>query len=392
MKINIILRNCAITIMAFSAIQSCKVPSRDGELFEPNPIVLERMEVKTLETGSKMPPFELPDMYGQMVSHEQFSDAEVLVVAFISNHCPTSQAYEDRIIRFVEDYEDKGVTLVAINPNSPFGLLPEECSYSDLDDTFETMSIRAEHKGYNFTYLYDGDNHAVSLLFGPVSTPHFFVFDSERILRYNGRMDEIERPGTANGEDLRKAVDQVLAGEEVSNPRTSAFGCSVKWSWLDEWVSRINREWREQEITIDFIDKNGVEEIMANDTENLRLVNVWASWCGPCVQELPDLLEINRYYRNRRFEMVMISADSPDKKDDALRILRNNHMAVSNFIFNDTKRDDLIYAIDPDWRGAIPYTLLIEPGGNIIYKHQGVINDLELKRIIVEHPLLGRYY
>ena len=91
----------------------------------------------------------------------------VLVILFTCNHCPTAQAYEDRIIQFTSDYKDKGVSVVAIMPNSAYSLLLEECGYTDLDDTYESMIIRAKDKEFNFPYLYDGDNEAVSIQYGP---------------------------------------------------------------------------------------------------------------------------------------------------------------------------------------------------------------------------------
>lgn len=360
--------------------------------FEPKPIVLEELQVTPLAIGAEMPAFELPDMNGRLVSSNNFKDAKILVIAFISNHCPTAQAYEDRLISFTKDYQDRGVQVVAINPNSSLALLPDECGYSDLDDAFETMIVRAEHKGYNFPYLYDGDNHAASLKFGPVSTPHVFVFDADNKLRYNGRLDGIERPGTANAEDLRLAVEQVLLGEEVTNPVTSTFGCSVKWSWKASWADKVNKDWISRPVEISQIDESGVRELMKNNSEKLRLINVWASWCAPCVIEMPELVMLQRYYENRAFELVTISADYLDKESEALKVLKKNNVAVQNFIFSDKEKQKLTSAIDPEWRGSIPYSILIEPGGNIIYKTQGVIDDLAIKRIIVEHPLLGRYF
>ena len=133
-------------------------------------------------------------------------------------------------------------------------------------------------------------------------------------------------------------------------------------------------------------------ELMKNDSEKLRLINVWASWCAPCVIEMPDLVEFQRYYGNRAFELITISADYPDKESEALAVLKKNGVSVQNFIFSEEEKEKLTSAVDSEWRGSIPYSILIEPGGNVLYKNQGVIDDLAIKRIIVEHPLMGRYY
>jgi hypothetical protein len=105
------------------------------------------------------------------------------------------------------------------------------------------------------------------------------------------------------------------------------------------------------------------------------------------------LIELQRYYGARDFEFVTISADRVNRKEDRVQnFLEEKNAAVQNFIFNEDDKYKLIEAIDPEWEGAIPYTILIEPGGNIIHKEQGVVDLLRLKRLIVEHPLMGRYF
>ncbi len=393
-------------IIAVSALQisySCKqkgeikddsaVLSEDSEgAFKPRPQKVEKQEIKILKTGESAPDFSLPDINGTFYSLKDFNKAEVLVVVFTCNHCPTAQAYEDRLILFTEEYKDKGVSVVAIMPNSSFSLLPEECGYSDLDDTWESMGIRAKDKDFNFPYLYDGDNQAVSICYGPSATPHVFVFDSERKLGYTGRIDASEKPGTGNAEDLRNAVNAMLEGKEIENPVNKAFGCSVKWAWKTDWTEKVNTDWNNRLVMLLEVDRDFIKEVMANKSDKLRLVNVWATWCAPCVIEYPELINLNRMYHNRDFEFVSISADKPEKREDALRFLQSKNSAIKNYIFNNNDSYELIESIDPDWSGAIPYTLLIEPGGKIIYKHQGIVDILKLKKTIVEHPLLGRYY
>lgn len=363
-----------------------------GITFKSDPQKIEKHEIKTIEIGEKAYPFNLPDVSGRFYTLEDFSDADVLVIVFTCNHCPTAQAYEDRIIRFVNDYKDKNVALVAIMPNSEYSLLLEECSYSDLDDSYESMIIRAKDKGYNFPYLYDGDNHSVSVQYGPTATPHAFVFNKGRVLTYKGRLDDSEKPGTANAEDLRTAVDQTIPGETVKTPVAKVFGCSIKWAWKTEWTDKVNNEWKEKPVTLEKMDAKGIRELMKNNSEKLRLVNVWATWCGPCIIEYPELLIINRMYCTRDFEFVSVSADKPGNSDKVLKFLENQHSAVQNLLFDSKDKYALIDAIDPEWNGSLPYTMLIEPGGKVIYSATGAVDLMELKRAIIEHPMMGRYY
>ena len=349
-------------------------------------------EPKTLEIGSKAPDFSLKGIEGKVYNLRSFADARVLVIIFSCNHCPTAQAYEDRIISIVEDYKQKGVTVVVISPNSTKALNYSELGYSDMGDSFEEMIQRASDKGFNFPYLYDGDDQKTALAYGPVATPHSFVFDENRILKYVGRIDGSEKPGTGNGEDLRKAIDSVLAGQPVTNAVTRVFGCSVKWSWKDEYTQKLYKQWAELPVTIEEIDAEGIKELLANRSDKLRLINIWASWCGPCTLEFPDLVIIDRMYRGRPFEFISISADKLVKKGDALKFLKEKQASNKNYIFNNDDVYKLIETVDPEWQGAIPFTLLIEPGGKKVFRNQGMIDPAKLKKIIVENKLIGRYY
>ena len=135
---------------------------------------------ETLKIGSPAPDFSLPGVDGKTYTLESFKDADILVLVFTCNHCPTAQAYEDRIKQLAADYRDRKVALVAISPNDPLAVRLDELGYSDLSDSFEEMKTRAKDRGYNFPYLYDGENQKVSLAYGPVATPHVFIFDRAR--------------------------------------------------------------------------------------------------------------------------------------------------------------------------------------------------------------------
>jgi peroxiredoxin len=345
---------------------------------------------KTLEIGSSAPDFKLPGIDGKTYTLKNFADAKVLAVIFTCNHCPTAQAYEDRIKALVNDYKNKGVAVIAISPNYPGAVALDEMGYSDLGDSFEEMKIRAKDKGFNFPYLFDGETGLASKTYGPMATPHVFVFDQQRKLQYNGRLDASEKPGSANAEDTRNAIDALLAGKAVPVAKTKTFGCSIKWKEKSDWAKKAPLVWAKEPVTLETIDEAGLKSLLENKSDKVLLVNVWATWCGPCVTEMPEFVNINRMYRNRDFEFVTISADMPNKKDKALSVLTKLQASGKNFIFNSEDKYKLIEAIDPEWQGALPYTLLIEPDGKVIYRTQGAIEPLEMKKMIVNK--IGRYY
>ncbi len=347
-------------------------------------------DVKTLEIGATAPEFSLPGVDGKTYTLKSFANAKLLAIVFSCNHCPTAQAYEDRIMALAKDYKAKGVTVVIVSPNDPRSVSLDELGYSDMGDSFSEMKTRAKEKKYTVPYLYDGETEKMSRAYGPVATPHLFIFDQQRKLQYVGRLDGSEKPGSANAEDARNALDALVANKPVLLPQTKTFGCSVKWAEKSDWSVKKAAAWSKEPVTMDVIDDDGIKALLTNNTDKVRLINVWATWCGPCVTEIPDFVDINRMYRRRDFEYITISADKPDKKDKAQELLKKMQASGKNYIYNSEDKYKLIEAIDAKWQGALPYTILVEPGGKVAYRIQGAIKPQQMKRMIVER--VGRYY
>lgn len=345
--------------------------------------------LKPLAIGSAAPDFRLPGVDGKTYGLKDFDQAKVLVVAFTCNHCPTANAYEARFKAFAAEYAPKGVAFVAISPNDPKAVRPDELSYTDLDDSFEAMKVRAKDHHYNFPYLYDGETQATSRTFGVLATPHIYVFDADRKLRYQGRFDDSEVK-TVKSRDAINAVEAILSGSKVAVETTRVPGCSTKWADKQEdarrWVAKADAE----PVTLEPIDEAGVAKLAKNDTKDLVLVNLWATWCGPCVAELPELVEINRMYRGRGFKLVTISLDEPEQREAALAMLKKSRVAATNYLSRLDSKDKLAEALDKDWPGPVPYTMIVAPGGKVLYRKSGAIDPLEVKRAIVGH--LGRTY
>ncbi len=345
---------------------------------------------KTLEIGAKAPDFNLPGVDGKNYKLSTFAKANILVVIFTCNHCPTAQAYEERMKKLVTDYKNKGVAVVAISPNDPKAVRLDELGYSDVSDSLEEMKFRAKDKKFNFPYLYDGDIQKVSRAYGPATTPHVFIFDKERKLRYVGRIDDSEKPKRVTSRDSRNAIDALLAGKEVPVKKTRTFGCSIKWSNKRDSAKKSFEQWAKETVNVKMIDADGIRKLVKNESAKLRLFNVWATWCGPCVVEFDELVSINRMYRGRDFEMITLSADSTTMNDKVLSFLKKKQASCNNYLFNSENKYELMGAVDTVSPGGIPYTILVKPSGKVIYRRLGLINPLELKKAIVEY--LGRTY
>jgi peroxiredoxin len=346
--------------------------------------------VPTLAVGAAAPDFDLPGVDGRRYSLKDFASAKILVVVFTCNHCPTAQAYEERIMKLQADYARKGVVLVAISPNDPRAIRPDELGYTDVGDTLEDMKVRAKERGFAFPYLYDGETQAVTRKYGPVATPHVFVFDADRKLRFVGRVDDGENPAKITVQDTRNAMDALLAGQPVPVDKTKVFGCSIKWADKASWVEEGKKRWAAEEVSLAPTDAAGLKALARNDSAKLRLINVWAIWCGPCVIEFPELVTINRTYRGRGLEVVTVSADPPEKKDAALAFLKEKQASTRNFVFETGDPYAMIDAVDVEWQGALPHTMLVAPGGKVIYRSEGAFEPLALRKAIVGY--IGRYY
>jgi thiol-disulfide isomerase/thioredoxin len=360
-----------------------------------------------LEIGDKAPDFSLLGIDGKTYSLADFSSDRVLVVIFLSNHCPVSHAAETRLIPFVAGLKGRGVGVVAINPNSVDGLRVDELAYSKYSDSYDDMKLYAKERGFNFPYLYDGATQATAMAYGCLCTPHMFVFDQDRRLRYAGRYDDsqVVDPATVHSTDGPNAVEAVLAGKPVPAEITRPMGCSTKWLTKKGYVAQGNEEWSNLPVSIEPIDADGLAALAKNGTGRLRVINLWATWCVPCVEEFPGLVEIARRLSIRDFDMISVSVDDPKDEAKALQFLKRQHAAVpppardalkkqgrstNNYIYTGAAGDALAKAIDPKWQGGYPYTVVIAPGGEIIYRISGEADITDLQNKLIDR--LGIYY
>lgn len=182
----------------------------------------------TIDIGKVGPGFKLKGVDGKLHSLSDCADKKAVVVVFTCNHCPTAVQYEGRLVQIQKDYGPKAVQLVAINPNEDKG---------HPTDSFDHMVKRAKEKGFNFPYLRD-ETQEVAKAYGAVRTPHVFLLDGKRKVAYRGRIDDNpDDPKAVGRHDLRKALDEVLAGKPVSVDTTESIGCTVKWWGKDpHWM------------------------------------------------------------------------------------------------------------------------------------------------------------
>ena len=362
---------------------------------------------QTLELGAHAPDFDLLGIDGKNYTLEDFTHADILMVLFTSNHCPTSHAIEERLKTFINDYSSRSFAMVAINPNHPDGLSIDELGYGEFSDSFEDMKPYAELNGWEFPYIYDGETQQVARAYGCLATPHVFLFDKERKLRYAGRFDDsrYKPEHTVNSPDARNAIEDLLAGREVAVPRTRPHGCSTKWREKRAKNVAMMESWKDLPVSMKKIGDEEVATLRSNSSGNYRLFNIWATWCVPCVEEFPDLVAISRQFDMRDFDFITISLDDPKDESEATAFLKRfgagptkratrrieeDQRETNHYIYSGPNQDALADVLDPEWPGPIPHTVLVAPGGNIVWRHNGIIDSKEARSRIAE--ALTRYW
>jgi peroxiredoxin len=360
-----------------------------------------------LKIGDAAPDFSLKGVDGKTYTLADFKDAPVLMVVFLSDHCPYSHAAETRLLPLIAELKPRGLGVVAIMPNNPESMSIGELGYTKYGDSFDDMKLYAKEQGFNFPYLYDGDTQKTPKAYGCLCTPEVFLFDRDRKLRYMGRFDDsrFAETNTVHSSDTRNALEEMIAGKPVTTPVTKPFGCSTKWIENKPQLIAVDEKMYGAPVVLENIDATNVVAFVRNDTKKLRLINVWATWCAPCVAEFPGIVSISHRFANRDFEVITISVDDPKNEAKVKQFLDKQHATVpnrvqrslkvegrrtNNYLFTGASTDDLMKALDPDARGPVPFTVLIAPGGKILYHCANQIDAADLSAKIVDQ--LGAYY
>jgi len=336
-----------------------------------------------LPLGSAAPNFVLPGVDGKTHQLKDYAASPVLVVAFMCNHCPIAQMYERRIQQLVADYKGKGVAVVVIEPNDPKAIRIDELDSSDISDSLAEMKIRVQYKHLTYPYLYDGETQEVTRAYGPQATPHVFIFDKERHLQYEGRIDNSYRTELVKTNDARDAIDALLNHKAVAVGHTGVFGCSTKWKEKSAGRLEALQKIDEQPVSVELVSKEDLAKLRTNPSHQMMLIDFWATWCGACVAEFADLQDTLRMYGVRDFSLVTVSANMPDEKPSVLRFLQKQHATSRNLLFSSEDTAALQTAFDPKWDSAVPYTILLGPDGKVLYKKLGSVDVLELRRTIL---------
>jgi peroxiredoxin len=247
------------------------------------------------------------------------------------------------------------------------------------------MKIRVDYKHLPYPYLYDGDTEKVSQAYGPQASPHIFIFDQQRKLRYEGAIDDSYRFEFVKKRYALDALDALLADKEVAVKHTGAFGCSTKWSDKEAANVAFMEKLNAQPIALELVSADTLKSLHTNADGNVRLIQFWSTKCSTCMKEFAGIQDIYRMYSDRNFELVVVSTDKPGDKTQVKEWLDKTHATSRNLLFDSENTAALQKAFDPGWQAGtdMPYTVLVDADGKVLYQTTGPVEQLKLRRTIL---------
>jgi peroxiredoxin len=254
------------------------------------------------------------------------------------------------------------------------------------------MKLRAANRHMAWPFLYDGETQALASKFGASATPHIFIFDQARKLRYEGRIDDNQTQSLVKSHDARNAIDALLAGQEVAVTHTPAFGCSTKWLSKAGDVEAEMNKIKAEPVKLDVAAAEDLKKLRANGSGKIVVVNFWSTQCKDCAAILHDLETTYRMYRLRDFNFVTVSTDAPDQKDEVMKALQAQYASGPNMQVDTKDLRAVQAAFGSQWNTAESFTIVLAPEGKVLYQKQGRFDVPEMRRAILANMPDGRAY
>lgn len=349
--------------------------------------------------GGAAPDFNLPGVDGKNHKLGDYASAKVFAIVMESDHSPASQLYEGRVKKLYETYKGKGVAVVAISADNPDAIPVDQLAYSDVGDSLDDMKATADYRHIDWPYLYDGDKQSVASSLGASVTPEIFIFDQARKLQYRGRIDDNINDSVVKSHDAQAAIDALLAGQPVPVATTEPLGTPIAWAADKAGAKALLTRIEAEPVNVTLASADDLGKLRNNPTGKYLVVNFWATWCGPCVGEFPDLQDTYRMYRGRDFTFVTVSENDPEEKASVLDFLQKQHATSGNLLFSDSNVYTMQAAFDPNMPGAVPVTFLFSPTGDVLYQQVGDLDTMKLRRSILanlpdtkEYPGESKYW
>jgi peroxiredoxin len=324
-----------------------------------------------LAIGQPAPDFTLTDLKGESHSLKDYR-GKIVVLGFISTTCPISNDYNARMRAIAEDYGKQNAVFLGINSN--------------FNEPVSGIKAHAAKNKLAFTILKDQGNQ-VADAYGAQRTPEIFLIDNEGILRYHGRIDNSREVRRVNRQDLRAALNELIEGKAVSVTEGKAFGCPIKRSQDAKKIKAVKSGAKSVEPKIAMLKPVDFNKYKDTAKGKVLVVNFWATWCGPCVAEFPELVAIDAKYRDRGVKLAGISVDEvADIKGKVIPFIKEQKAAFDILVQDSDDPEEMINLIDKNWQGTLPTTFVFDKQGAITYTRYGIL-DRELLLEAIEKAL-----
>jgi peroxiredoxin len=317
--------------------------------------------------GKAAPDFTLTDLKGQNHSLRDYR-GKIVALGFISTNCPISNDYNARMRAIAEDYGKQNAVFLGINSN--------------FNEPVTEIKAHAAKNNLPFTILKDEGNK-VADAYGAQRTPEIFLIDNEGIVRYHGRIDNSREVRRVNRQDLRAALNELIEGKAVSVTEGKAFGCPIKRSQDAKKIKAGSTKAKSTEPKIAMLKPADFNKYKDAAKGKVLVVNFWATWCGPCVAEFPELVAIDAKYRDKGVKLVGISVDEvAEIKSKVVPFIKEQKAAFDILVQDSDDPEELINLIDKNWQGTLPTTFVFDKQGAIAYTRYGILDrDLLLEAI-----------
>jgi peroxiredoxin len=321
--------------------------------------------------GQAAPDFSLKDLKGNSQSL-QAHRGKIVVITFLSTQCPIANAYHERLRALATDYTGKNVVLLGLYPNNT--------------ESLSVIKSKAAQEKFTFPVMRDEGN-IVADLYSAMTTPEIFVVDGQGVLRYHGRIDNSAETSRVVRSDLREALNEMLDGKPVSVSQTKQFGCSIKRAKAPAANTKaVSTAAPVQAAKVALLKAADFPKLRDSAKGQVLVLNFWATWCGPCVAEFPEFVQLDAKYRDKGVKVIAISADEPSDLESKVRPFLKQQKAIFDTYVQDVENvEDIINQINKDWPGALPATFIFDKQGNIAHSFLGIVDREKLLAVVEEN-------
>lgn len=332
-------------------------------------------------TIKQIPEFNLSGVNGKTYSNKDLNGNKGTLIIFLSNHCKFSQIFQQSLVNSNKKWNSLGINMFAVSPNSEKAILPDELAYSDSSDSFLEMIDRAKQLNYNFPYIYDGKDQIITSSIGAKITPSAYLFSSEGILVYSGRIGDHENPYRYENSELQQKIKQLLGKQKIVYSRTKLHGTAIKFKKDILIAENVAKRYGRETVSLNYALEKKLNFFMEQKTNYPRFFYVW-SFEKDNQENRDNLLKISTTYkifRKRGIKVFTICIGKPEKHEEILEILKQAQLSTLNFYTDGTEISKIIRMRPQAGDKVLPFCRIINYNNTFGYGKNEILNTKDLK-------------